>query len=1320
MESKKINQLATNVAPLSTDLTIIGDPSTGVSKKVTLSQIANLFAGSIDFYANLAAFPATGTINIIYCAKDTQKLYLWSGSAYVETFPSQAVLNTYQLLSAKGVANGYASLDSAGKVPIAQLPSSIMEYKGLWSAATNTPTLANGTGDTGDVYICSAAGSVNFGAGAITFAVGDYVIYSGSIWQRSSGAVGTVTSVGLSSATSGVTIGSSPITTSGTITLAIATATTSQNGLLSSVDWATFNGKESVLTFSSPLVRTTNTISIPAATTSVNGYLASADFTTFNNKQNAITLTTTGTSGASTLVGATLNIPNYGSALTGYVPYTGATQDVDLGAFKLNAQSLHAKGTAGNGHLGLKHQSASATASANEVSLFADSLGDLSWQNGNLYLSKFITSGNTAARSYTFPNANGTIALTSDISYPVTSVFGRTGAVVATSGDYTTAQVTESGNLYFTDSRARLALSFVAGSGAYNSTTGVITIPTNNNQITNGAGYTTNVGTVTSVAATGGTGISITGSPITTSGTITITNTAPDQTVALTASTGISVTGTYPNFTITNTSPSSGGTVTSVAALTIGTSGTDLSSTVATSTTTPVITLNVPTASAANRGALSSADWTTFNNKQSALTNPVTGTGTTNYLPKFTGASTIGNSIISESGGAISVAGNIQTDGNANRYVKSTGFISNQLGQLSDFGVSDAGYYFVAGGGIQFVSGGANRMLLTSSGNLGLGVTPSAWSGVNALQVVAACLSSNTATSGMFLSANAFFDGSTDRYINTKQATRYYQLEGNHVWQIAPSGTAGNAITFTQAMTLTAAGSLGLGIATPSTLLHIASSSASFFTIDAGTSSNSGISFYRAGSPFGAIYYLSTNTMRFDVNNAIAMLIDSNANTSIGYTTNPSLYKLDVNGTGRFSVSSTSQNQLRVYSTDGTATLKSYSTSDGDGLILNQYYAVAGNPYLRSADFVASMGDVSSTQMRFFTKAYASNPAVALTIASTGAATFSAATSGNTVTINGTAGSFATRVNGSSTTGSSYGIGIFAGTNSSDDSFRVHNYSGTEYFRVRGDGNVGIGTTSPTGLLHLYGADPAFRIQSSTTGNMQFGQWDGTNNRIQASGRDFLLTVQDSYNMLFNTNATERMRITSGGQVGIGVTPSAWSSATFPNVLQVGYASLITNGGAFAQLSSNLYYDGTAYKYISTNGASRIILDSDGAITFNNAASGTSGTTVTTSERLRISNTGAATFSSSVTATSFFESSDSRLKTLIQDNYQTKGIASITPKLYTKNGKVELGYYAQDFIGILDSAVSKGSDDMLSLSYREVLVAKVYALEQRIKELENK
>jgi hypothetical protein len=74
----------------------------------------------------------------------------------------------------------------------------------------------------------------------------------------------------------------------------------------------------------------------------------------------------------------------------------------------------------------------------------------------------------------------------------------------------------------------------------------------------------------------------------------------------------------------------SAGTVTSVGALTLGTSGTDLSSTVANGTTTPVITLNVPTASATNRGVLSSADWTTFNNKGNGTVTSVTGTSPVN------------------------------------------------------------------------------------------------------------------------------------------------------------------------------------------------------------------------------------------------------------------------------------------------------------------------------------------------------------------------------------------------------------------------------------------------------------------------------------------------------------------------------------------------------------------------------------------------------------------------------------------------------------------------------------------------------------------
>lgn len=85
----------------------------------------------------------------------------------------------------KGAANGVAELDAGGKVPASQLPNSIMDYLGTWAASTNTPTLANGVGNAGDVYVASDAGTVNFGAGNITFAAGDWVIYSGSVWQRS-------------------------------------------------------------------------------------------------------------------------------------------------------------------------------------------------------------------------------------------------------------------------------------------------------------------------------------------------------------------------------------------------------------------------------------------------------------------------------------------------------------------------------------------------------------------------------------------------------------------------------------------------------------------------------------------------------------------------------------------------------------------------------------------------------------------------------------------------------------------------------------------------------------------------------------------------------------------------------------------------------------------------------------------------------------------------------------------------------------------------------------------------------------------------------
>lgn len=86
--------------------------------------------------------------------------------------------------SEKGSAGGVATLDGGGKVPVSQLPNSIMEYQGTWNASTNSPTLVDGTGNTGDVYRVSVAGSQDLGSGSISFGVGDYAIYNGATWEK--------------------------------------------------------------------------------------------------------------------------------------------------------------------------------------------------------------------------------------------------------------------------------------------------------------------------------------------------------------------------------------------------------------------------------------------------------------------------------------------------------------------------------------------------------------------------------------------------------------------------------------------------------------------------------------------------------------------------------------------------------------------------------------------------------------------------------------------------------------------------------------------------------------------------------------------------------------------------------------------------------------------------------------------------------------------------------------------------------------------------------------------------------------------------------
>ena len=474
----------------------------------------------------------------------------------------------------KGVANGVATLDSGGTVPLSQLPPlGDLNYQGAWNASTNTPTLTSSVGTKGYYYVVSVAGTTNLN-GITDWQVGDWAVFNGSVWQK---------------------------------------------------------------------------IDNTDAVTSVNGYTGTVVLT---------------------------------AADVGAVPYTGATGAVDLNAKTLvNVSNLgvntttvptikiRAVGDNNSGsRIAMRGYSSDANSSAIRVSKFRGTVAAPQAPISGDSLGKFELAGYGTTSADAYPQVS--------LEGVTTEVWGATArgakAVVKVTPNTTITQVTAL--TIDQDSKATFANTVTA----------------------NGVLLTGNTGTVTSVAATAGTGISVSGSPITTSGTLTITNTAPDQTVALTAGTGISTSGTYPNFTITNTAPSSGGTVTSVSGTTgriTSTGGTtpviDLASGVATAGTTgsatliPVVTIDtygrvtsittaanpqgtvtsvtgtapvvssggttpaisMAAATTSVNGYLTSTDWTTFNNKTSntGTVTSVGGTGTVNGLTLTGTVTTSGN-----------------------------------------------------------------------------------------------------------------------------------------------------------------------------------------------------------------------------------------------------------------------------------------------------------------------------------------------------------------------------------------------------------------------------------------------------------------------------------------------------------------------------------------------------------------------------------------------------------------------------------------------------------------------------------------------------
>jgi hypothetical protein len=194
---------------------------------------------------------------------------------------------------------------------------------------------------------------------------------------------------------------------------------------------------------------------------------------------------------------------------------------------------------------------------------------------------------------------------------------------------------------------------------------------------------------------------------------------------------------------------------------------------------------------------------------------------------------------------------------------------------------------------------GGDELIMDSSGNLGLGVTPSAWGGnFKAIQVGSQAAFSTDSGVTADLVLNAHQSGSNWIYKANGLATLMRQESGVYKFFNAPVGTAGNAITFTQAMTLDASGNLGVGTTSPQAPLHVKGTNASEI-LRLESTDTTGDCYIRYTDPNGAKGYIgyvesATNNfaihntlntpMLFYTNNTERARIDSSGNLLVGKT----------------------------------------------------------------------------------------------------------------------------------------------------------------------------------------------------------------------------------------------------------------------------------------------------------------------------------------------------------------------------------------------------------------------------------------------------
>jgi hypothetical protein len=151
---------------------------------------------------------------------------------------------------------------------------------------------------------------------------------------------------------------------------------------------------------------------------------------------------------------------------------------------------------------------------------------------------------------------------------------------------------------------------------------------------------------------------------------------------------------------------------------------------------------------------------------------------------------------------------------------------------ITNDGDTNTGIFFPAADTIAFATAGNEIARFDNAGNFGLSVTPATTWAASARVMQLGGFNSifGYSSNVLRISNNSIFTAANETYgASSIGATYYEQYNGAHKWYNAPSGTAGNAITFTQAMTLDASGNLGIGTTSPQATIVAAGSNATVY-----------------------------------------------------------------------------------------------------------------------------------------------------------------------------------------------------------------------------------------------------------------------------------------------------------------------------------------------------------------------------------------------------------------------------------------------------------------------------------------------------------